>query len=89
MIRSAMIAACAGMVAACVLAALPTRAGEIIYPTAGGTLADGGAFGGYDGVPDSWNWAFEPAGFAGAASEIRTMETLRGSMATSGTTWHL
>jgi hypothetical protein len=53
---------------ACALIALPARAGEIIYPIGDGTLADGGIFGDYDGVVDSWNWVFGPVGFAGAVT---------------------
>ncbi len=54
--------------AALALISLPTRAADIVYPTAGGTLADGGGLGDYDGVVDGWNWVFGPAGFAGAVT---------------------
>ncbi len=50
------------------LVALPTRAAEIVYPVAGGTLADGGVFGDRDGAVDSANWVFGPSGFAGAVT---------------------
>ena len=46
----------------------PAPAAEVVYPVADGTLADGGVFGTRDGVADSWNWAFGPAGFAGAVT---------------------
>ncbi len=59
---------CAALVAVLALAALPTRASEIVYPTAGGTLVDGGIFGSFDGVADGWNWMFGPGGFSGAVT---------------------
>ena len=67
--RSAYLA----LLVAGVLTGLPARGGQIVYPTADGTLADGGIFGPLDGVADGWQWTFGPAGFAGAVT--RTTET--------------
>ncbi len=58
----------AACVLACLLAVLPARGADVIYPSAGGTLADGGSAGQYDGIVDSWNWEFGPTGFAGAVT---------------------
>jgi len=52
----------------CVFPLLSTRAADIVYPVADGTLADGGGLGGYDGIADGWNWMFGPVGFAGAVT---------------------
>lgn len=68
MVRHTGILACTALWGFCVLASSPAAAAEIIYPVAGGTLADGGGLGDYDGVVDGWNWAFGPAGFAGAVT---------------------
>ncbi len=68
MVPLARIPTCMVLFVTTALIALPVRAGEIIYPTGDGTLADGGIFGDYDGVVDSWNWAFGPVGFAGAVT---------------------
>ena len=65
MVRPTGIPACAAFLAVWALALLPTRAADIVYPTADGTLADGGVFGSHDGLADRWNWAFGPAGFSG------------------------
>ena len=59
---------CAALLTLLGLVATPTRSGEIVYPVADGTLADGGVFGNYDGVVDRSNWAFGPTGFAGAVT---------------------
>ncbi len=50
------------------MAAVPTRAAELVYPTADGTLADGGVFGSFDGVVDNCNWEFERIGVSGAVT---------------------
>ena len=68
MMRLTRILLCAALLGLWSLDSLPTRAGEIIYPTADGTLADGGIFGVFDGVVDSENWSFGPTGFAGAVT---------------------
>ncbi len=52
----------------CALSSLPANATENLYPVAGGTLADGGGLGTFDGVADDWNWEFGPSGFAGAVT---------------------
>ncbi len=39
---------------------------DIVYPTADGTLADGGIHGVFDGVPDDWDWDFDDWGYDGA-----------------------
>lgn len=59
---------CVGLPAVLAIAATPIRAAEIVYPAAGGTLADGGVFGVYDGLADICNWAFGSKGFAGAVT---------------------
>ena len=56
------------MLASWAIPLLPIRAAEIVYPVADGTLLDGGGLGAYDGIADSCNWAFGPAGFAGAVT---------------------
>lgn len=68
MICSTRILALVALAALWVLASFPTEAAEVIYPTADGTLADGGGLGSYDGVVDGWNWVFSPMGFAGAVT---------------------
>jgi len=62
------ILACTMLWAWCALGSSPTSAAERIYPVAGGTLADGGGLGPFDGVADGWNWEFGPSGFAGAVT---------------------
>jgi len=52
----------------CALTSLPAQAAEYVYPVAGGTLADGGSLGPFDGIADGWNWEFGPSGFAGAVT---------------------
>jgi len=59
---------CTALWAWCALIALPVGAAEHLYPVAGGTLADGGGLGAFDGVADGWNWEFGPSGFAGAVT---------------------
>ncbi|UCE60660.1 MAG: hypothetical protein JSU63_02700 [Phycisphaerales bacterium] len=45
-----------------------TRAAEIVYPVADGTLLDGGVVGSYDGVVDGWSWEFDSAGNSGVVT---------------------
>lgn len=68
MVRPTGVPAFVAFLAVGILALWPARAAEIVYPTADGTLADGGVFGRYDGLADRWNWAFGPAGFSGAVT---------------------
>lgn len=43
--------------------------GEVlVYPTADGTLADGGIYGDFDGAPDNWDWTFNQSGYEGAVT---------------------
>jgi hypothetical protein len=37
-----------------------------VYPAAGGTIADGGIYGTFDGSPDNWDWTFNKSGYEGA-----------------------
>ncbi len=62
------IVRCVGLLGGVALAAAPGRAAEVVYPTADGTLADGGGFGVYDGIADTCNWEFGSKGFAGAVT---------------------
>ena len=41
-------------------------ASEVVYPVADGTIADGGVFGVFDGVPDDSDWVFDESGYDGA-----------------------
>ena len=40
--------------------------GQTIYPSADGTLVDGGVFGVFDGIPDDADWSFGGDGYQGA-----------------------
>lgn len=42
-----------------------------VASSADGTIADGGSFGAFDGVPDSADWTFNDSGFEGAISLSR------------------
>jgi hypothetical protein len=54
------------LVLACTLLAnLPAQAQEIVYPSADGTIVDGGLYGPFDGVPDAWDWTFNDTGYEG------------------------
>ncbi|UCG33317.1 MAG: hypothetical protein JSU68_01555 [Phycisphaerales bacterium] len=48
-----------------------------VYPTAGGTIADGGIYGTFDGSPDNWDWTFNQSGYEGAIT--LTTQTLPSS----------
>ena len=48
---------------------------EIVYPSKGGTLADGGMYGPFDGVADNADWRFDGSGYDGAI----TLSTGEGS----------
>ena len=48
------------------VAATPAAAQQqTVFPTADGTIVDGGAFGVFDGVPDAWDWYFNGSSYEG------------------------
>ena len=47
------------------LAGSPAQGAETVYPSADGTLVDGGVYGDFDGVADDWDWDFEQTGYQG------------------------
>jgi hypothetical protein len=49
-----------------ILGVQPARASQPIRPSADGTLADGGVYGSFDGVPDSLDWTFNQSSFEGS-----------------------
>ncbi len=63
------------MLASCVMAMLVclgpvSLAEQSLAPVKDGTIVDGGVFGPFDGVPDSWDWTFNETSYEGAISLV-------------------
>ncbi len=56
---------------ACVMFATNAYAQHSILPQADGTIADGGNFGTFDGIPDAWDWFFNGSSYEGAITLTR------------------
>ena len=56
------------VVGAAIAASQTAVAAQVVYPTDGGTLADGGSMGVFDGLADRAAWSFGLHGFSGAVT---------------------
>ncbi|MBN2563581.1 MAG: hypothetical protein JXQ75_21895 [Phycisphaerae bacterium] len=54
------------------------EASETVYPSKDGALVDGGVYGPFDGIADSWDWSFDCSSFEGPVT--MTTETPESSM---------
>jgi hypothetical protein len=50
----------------CIMTCGGFASGQTVFPSADGTLADGGIYGPFDGVADDWDWTFNESGYEGS-----------------------